>query len=119
VIATPASVFAEAHSPGILRGLESIQNDKSNDTKNLKRARLMMIFRGVEYTVAESADPDFWDWQFTIAGTTQRGRTRTRLRALAIRRVELKIRAALKRFQNAADRSQRMRRESRSDREGP
>jgi hypothetical protein len=60
----------------------------------------MMLFRGVEYTVAESADPDFWNWQFTIAGTTQRGRSRTRLRTLAIRRVEQKIVAALKRLQN-------------------
>jgi hypothetical protein len=69
----------------------------------------MMLFRGVEYAVAESTDPDFWNWQFTIAGTTHRGRSRTRLRTLAIRRVELKIMAALKRLQNAEQAKERRR----------
>jgi hypothetical protein len=66
-----------------------------------------MVFRGVEYDVTESADPDFWNWQFTIAGVTQRGRTRTRLRTLAMRRAELKIVAALKKLRDAQSKERR------------
>ncbi len=62
-----------------------------------------MIHKGVEYSVSESADPDFWNWQFAIAGKTHCGKTRTKLRNMAIRRVELRINAALKKLQKIPD----------------
>ena len=55
-----------------------------------------MIYKGVEYSVAPSAEPGVWRWQFQIGDSVRTGKTQTRLAALAARRVQAKIDAALK-----------------------
>ena len=55
-----------------------------------------MIYKGVEYTVVATAEPDIWEWRFQLGDTTKTGRTQTRLAALASRRVQSKIDAALR-----------------------
>ena len=55
-----------------------------------------MIYKGVEYTVVATAEPDIWEWRFQVGDTVKSGRTQTRLVALASRRVQSKIDAALR-----------------------
>ena len=55
-----------------------------------------MIYKGVEYTVVATAEPDIWEWRFQICDKTKTGKTQTRLAALAARRVQSKIDAALR-----------------------
>ena len=55
-----------------------------------------MIYKGVEYTVVATAEPDIWEWRFQLGDTIKTGRTQTRLAALASRRVQSKIDAALR-----------------------
>jgi hypothetical protein len=55
-----------------------------------------MNHRGVEYTVAVTAVPDVWKWQFRIGDEIKTGKTETRIGLLAIRRVELRIDRELK-----------------------
>ena len=55
-----------------------------------------MIYRGVEYTVIAAAEPGIWEWRFQIGDEVKSGRTQTRLAALAARRVQSKIDAALR-----------------------
>jgi hypothetical protein len=55
-----------------------------------------VIHRGIQYTVAATVEPDLWQWQFQIGESVKTGKTKTRLAALAARRVQLKIDAALK-----------------------
>ena len=55
-----------------------------------------MLHKGVEYTVATTATPGVWKWQFRIDGQVKSGRTETRLNLLAIRRVQLRIDRELK-----------------------
>ena len=55
-----------------------------------------MIYKGVEYTVVATAEPDIWEWRFQIGDNVKTGRTQTRLAALAARRVQSKIDAALR-----------------------
>ena len=55
-----------------------------------------MIYKGVEYTVVATAEPDIWEWRFQIGDKVKTGRTQTRLAALAARRVQSKIDAALR-----------------------
>ena len=55
-----------------------------------------VIYKGVQFSVMASAEPDVWEWRFEIDGKIKTGRTQTRLSALAIRRVETKIDAALR-----------------------
>ena len=55
-----------------------------------------MIYRGVPYSVAPTVEPDVWQWQFQIGDDVKTGKTRTRLGAMAARRVQSKIDAALK-----------------------
>ncbi len=54
-----------------------------------------MMHRGVEYTVTSSA-PGVWQWQFRIGDAVISGKTETRIRLLAIRRVQLRIDRELK-----------------------
>jgi hypothetical protein len=53
-------------------------------------------YKGVEFSVMATAEPDIWEWRFEIDGKIKTGRTQTRLCTLAIRRVETKIDAALR-----------------------
>lgn len=55
-----------------------------------------MIYKGVEYNVVATAEPDIWEWRFQIDDKIKTGRTQTRLVALASRRVQSKIDAALR-----------------------
>jgi hypothetical protein len=55
-----------------------------------------VIYKGVEYTVVATAEPDIWEWRFQIGDKVKTGRTQTRLAALAARRVQSKIDAALR-----------------------
>lgn len=55
-----------------------------------------MIYKGVEYSVVATAEPDIWEWRFQIGDKVKSGRTQTRLAALAARRVQSKIDAALR-----------------------
>jgi hypothetical protein len=55
-----------------------------------------MLHKGVEYTVATTATPGVWKWQFRIEGQVKSGKTETRLNLLAIRRVQLRIDRELK-----------------------
>jgi hypothetical protein len=55
-----------------------------------------VIYKGVEYKVVATAEPDIWEWRFQLGETVKTGRTQTRLAALATRRVQSKIDAALR-----------------------
>jgi hypothetical protein len=55
-----------------------------------------MNHRGVEFTVAKTATPGIWQWQFRIGDTVKTGKTETRIDLLAIRRVQLRIDRELK-----------------------
>jgi hypothetical protein len=55
-----------------------------------------VIYKGIEYTVMVTADPDVWEWRYQIGDKIKTGRTQTRLAALAARRVQSKIDAALR-----------------------
>lgn len=55
-----------------------------------------VIYRGVQYIVTATAEPDIWQWRFQIGDAVRSGRTQTRLAALAARRARSKIDAALK-----------------------
>ncbi|MGA2289340.1 hypothetical protein [Bradyrhizobium sp.] len=55
-----------------------------------------MNHRGVEYTVAMTATPGVWKWQFQLGDEIKSGRTETRIALLAIRRVQLRIDRELK-----------------------
>ena len=62
----------------------------------------VVIYKGVEYTVVATAEPDVWEWRFQIGNTIKTGRTQTRLAALAARRVQSKIDAALRAAKSSA-----------------
>ena len=55
------------------------------------------MHRGIEYTVTPSA-PGIWQWQFRLGDAVIAGRTETRIRQLAIRRVHLRIDRELKKI---------------------
>jgi hypothetical protein len=55
-----------------------------------------MNHRGVEFTVAKTAIPGVWQWQFRIGDGTKTGKTETKIDFLAIRRVQLRIDRELK-----------------------
>jgi hypothetical protein len=62
------------------------------------------IYKGIQYTIAATAEPDVWRWQFQIGDTVRTGRTQTRLAELAARRVQSKIDAALKALASSSPR---------------
>ena len=55
-----------------------------------------MIYRGVEYSVTATNEPDVWQWRFQIGERFAAGKTRTRLVHMAARRVHMRIDAALR-----------------------
>ena len=63
-----------------------------------------VIYKGVEYNVVATAEPDIWEWRFQIDDKIKTGRTQTRLVALASRRVQSKIDAALRAAKSAPTR---------------
>jgi hypothetical protein len=58
--------------------------------------RFSMMHKGVHYTVAVTAVPSIWEWQFRIGDAVKTGKTETRINLLAIRRVQLRIDRELK-----------------------
>jgi hypothetical protein len=62
---------------------------------------ISVIYKGVEFSVVATAEPDIWEWRFKIGDKIRTGKTQTRLVALAIRRVETKIDAALRAAKSA------------------
>jgi hypothetical protein len=61
-----------------------------------RRGRRPINHKGVEYTVAMTATPGIWKWQFWIGDAVKTGKTETRINLLAIRRVQLRIDRELK-----------------------
>jgi hypothetical protein len=57
---------------------------------------VLVIYKGVEYSVTATNEPDVWQWQFRIGERLATGKTRTRLVHLATRRVQMRIDAALR-----------------------
>jgi hypothetical protein len=55
-----------------------------------------VTYKGVEYSLTATGEPDIWQWRFQIGGMTTTGRTRTRLVHMAARRVHMKIDAAIR-----------------------
>jgi hypothetical protein len=64
-----------------------------------------MMYKGIEYSVALSAPPDVWKWQFRIGDIVKSGKTETRINLLAVRRVQLRIDRELKKTPQAPPRS--------------
>jgi hypothetical protein len=60
------------------------------------RGEIPMMHKGVEFTVAITAVPSIWKWQFQIGDTVKTGKTETNINLLAIRRVQLRIDRELK-----------------------
>ena len=56
----------------------------------------LVNYKGVEYSVTATSEPDVWQWRFQIGERAATGKTRTRLVHMASRRVHMKIDAALK-----------------------
>ena len=55
-----------------------------------------MFYKGVQFSVVATAEPDIWEWRYELDNTFKTGRTQTRLPALAARRVRWKIDGALR-----------------------
>ena len=62
-----------------------------------------MIYRGVEYSITATGEPDVWQWRFQIGESTTVGKARTRLLHMATRRVQMRIDAALRALSPAED----------------
>jgi len=62
-----------------------------------------VIYKGIEYSVTATSEPDIWQWRFQIGDVTTTGRARTRLVHMATRRVQMRIDAALRASDPAAD----------------
>ena len=64
--------------------------------KPLKRKKgHHMDHKGVEYSIARSAVPGFWNWRFSIGDRIITGKTKTKLAGMAAHRVRVKIDLAL------------------------
>ena len=71
-------------------------NGKELSLGTFIRDEQLVIYRGVEYSVTATGEPDIWQWRFQIGESAIAGKTRTRLIHLATRRVQMKIDAALR-----------------------
>jgi hypothetical protein len=65
-------------------------------TRANRDGEIPMMHKGVEFTVAVTAVPSIWKWQFQIGDTVRSGKTETKINLLAIRRVQLRIDRELK-----------------------
>jgi hypothetical protein len=61
-----------------------------------------VIYKGIQYTISPTEEPDIWRWRFEIGEAVKSGKTQTRLAELAARRVQSKIDAALRLLGGAA-----------------
>jgi hypothetical protein len=64
---------------------------------------MTVIYKDVEYTIMPTAEPDIWEWRFQLGDKVRTGRTQTRLAAMAARRVQSKIDAALRAARSTSD----------------
>ena len=64
--------------------------------RHLTNAGPVVIYRGVEYSVAATGEPDVWQWRFQIGERCAAGKTRTKLVHMAARRVHMRIDAELR-----------------------
>ena len=55
-----------------------------------------MMHKGVEYTVAVTAMPSIWKWQFQIGEIVTSGKTQSNLMGMAAHRVQQRIDRELK-----------------------
>ena len=63
-----------------------------------------MNHRGVEFFIEQAPNrEDLWYWRFEVDGAIRAGKTRARLRLLAIRRVQLTIDRELKKRDASED----------------
>lgn len=62
-----------------------------------------MKHKGVEYVVVPTADPEIWNWRFQSGTRLVTGKTKTRIRLLAVRRVQQAIDRYLKNVEKPAD----------------
>ena len=56
----------------------------------------VVIYKGVQYSVTATGEPDVWQWRFQIGERSAAGKTRTRLVHMAARRVHMRIDAELR-----------------------
>lgn len=64
----------------------------------------LMIYRDIEYSLADVPDANVWHWRFEISGRALTGRIQTRLRLLAVRKVQQRIDRELKQLRSNAPR---------------
>jgi hypothetical protein len=76
--------------------IEQMQLEVLFKVDHSKSRRFPMMHKGVHYTVAVTAVPSIWKWQFQIGDAVKTGKTETRINLLAIRRVQLRIDRELK-----------------------
>jgi hypothetical protein len=69
---------------------------------NLAARKRLVLYKGVQFLVVATAEPDIWEWRYELDNTVKTGRTQTRLPALAARRVRWKIDAALRAKKSSA-----------------
>jgi hypothetical protein len=60
--------------------------------------------RGIEFTLVQ-VDDDVWKWQFRIGETITTGKTKTRLKGMAARKVQQRIDRELQKPRDLAGRS--------------
>jgi len=65
-------------------------------------AGIIMIHRGIKYSVMATVAPGIWRWKFLVGNQLKTGRTETRIDLMAIRRVKLRIDRELKRIEKRA-----------------
>src|SRR6478609_1295798 len=70
---------------------------KDLTVSHLTSAGPVVIYKGVEYSVTATSEPDVWQWRFQIGERFAAGKTRTRLVHMAARRVQMRIDAELRR----------------------
>jgi hypothetical protein len=68
-----------------------LQFAPQSDRIKTRIASAPMIYKGVDYTVAPTATPWVWKWQFRIGDEVKTGKTETKIERLAMRRAELQI----------------------------
>ena len=67
----------------------------------------LVIYKGVEYSVTATSEPDVWQWRFEIGERFAAGKTRTRLVHMAARRVQMRIDAELRASRVSEHRAER------------
>jgi hypothetical protein len=91
-----ARTFGFGESAGFPQSHGLIGEQKRCPCAPFRQWKHAVIYKGVEYTVVATAEPDIWEWRYQIGDKVKTGRTQTRLAALAARRVQSKIDAALR-----------------------